>query len=679
MEKRSRTLFVEEWKSIFRKRMTLVSIIAVCTIPLLYSGTFLWAFWNPYDQVNELPVAVVNRDTGAEMDGKMLTIGEDFQEELKNSDAFQWDFVTKEQAEQGLRNKQYYMAIEIPEDFSLRASKVMEAHPDPAVLTYIPNEGLNYMTSRIGSSAVDKIKAELSQELTEAYVTSLFENIQTVSDGLGEAAEGAGKLADGSGKLHEGIEQIQSKLGEMFNGTGTLGNGILKLIQGTEKLGSGTKKLSEGSGKLSEGIVKLEDGHQELTDGVRSLQGGTAALKDGLAQSKAGAEQLKTGAEGLQALLAAIAGANPELAASQQYAQAIQISEQLSGGAAGLAEGQQQLAAGAEQLAAGGAEVLAGMETLGGKLDEAGKAAAKLEAGAQSVEQGAKELKTGLGELKTGIGKVTSGAKQLHEGTVELASGSRSVTDGSSELFHKLTDAAAETSSIHPDEATYRMFASPVIIDEEKEGAVPNYGTGMAPYFISMSLFVGAMMLTIVFDVRKPAVRPRRAINWFGSKLVTMLLVGLLQALLQALLLDGVMLGVLQLEVKSVPYFIGFSILLSWTYMAIVQMLVTLFGDAGRFLAILLLIVQLTTSGGTFPVEMIPTGLQQLHTWTPMAYAVDGFRTIISTGQFDFLQEDAGVLAGVFTASAFITLSYYVFRMRRRGGGQEIRNVEVAS
>ncbi|WP_181438611.1 YhgE/Pip domain-containing protein [Paenibacillus sambharensis] len=675
MEKRSRTLFVEEWKSIFRKRMTLISIAAVCVIPLLYSGTFLWAFWNPYGQVNELPVAVVNRDTGAEMDGKKLTIGEDFQEELKNSDTFKWAFVTKEQAEQGLRDKQYYMAIEIPEDFSLRASKVMEAHPDPAVLTYIPNEGLNYMTSRIGSSAVDKIKAELSQELTEAYVTSLFENIQTVSDGLGEAAEGAGKLADGSGKLQDGIEQFQNKLGELYNGTGPLGDGILKLIQGTEKLGSGTKKLYAGSGQLNEGIVKLQGGHQELTDGVRSLQTGTDTLKQGLAQSKAGAEQLKAGAEGLQGLLGLIAEANPELAATQEYAQALQIAQQVSGGAAGLAEGQQQLAAGADQLAAGEAKILAGMETFGSKLEEAGKAAAKVEAGAQAVEQGTKDLKTGLGVLKTGVGKVADGAKQLHEGTLKLANGSRSVTDGSSELFQKLTDAAAETSSIHPDAATYRMFASPVIIDEEKEGAVPNYGTGMAPYFISMSLFVGAMMLTIVFDVRKPAVRPRRAINWFGSKLATMLLVGLLQALL----LDGVMLGVLQLEVKSVPYFIGFSILLSWTYMAIVQMLVTLFGDAGRFLAILLLIVQLTTSGGTFPVEMIPSGLQQLHTWTPMAYAVDGFRAIISTGQYDFLQGDAGVLAGVFAASAFITLAYYVYRMRRRGGGQKILNVEVAS
>ncbi|MBD2872420.1 YhgE/Pip family protein, partial [Paenibacillus arenilitoris] len=426
-------------------------------------------------------------------------------------------------------------------------------------------------------------------------------------------------------------------------------------------------------------------------------------LADGLAQSAAGEARLEQGAARLASGLAQLAEANPQLAQSEQFAAMLKASEELAAGAAQSAAGQEKLsggaaelnggltkvsdgvaafdaklreaAAGARKLGEGGERLTAGatafadgMEQFGAKLAEAGAGGAKLAEGAKQVDDGAGRLSSGLTRLSASAGSFADGSAKLEDGAREVATGLLKLEDGSQELSGKLGAASEQTSGLKPTDAMIDMFADPVRLDVEKVTEVVNYGTGLAPYFLSLGLYVGAMLLTIIYSVREPAVRPSSGWSWFWSKALTLALIGTIQALIA----DAALLYLLKLEVRSVGLFIAFSILVSITFMMIIQFLVASMNNPGRFIAVILLILQLTSSAGTFPIELVPGWLQKLSPLLPMTYAVAGLRDIISGGDFGRVGGYMAVLAGI--AILFAVLSYVYFAVshrREKGRGEE--------
>ena len=163
---KSLSVFIKDLGAALRNPKVLIPMFVVLFIPVLYSGLFLKAFWDPYGKMNELPVAVVNQDKGASYEGKQLTAGNDLVEELKKSDGFQWEFVSREQADAGLKDNTYYMAIVVPEDFSSKATTLLDANPQPANIIFEPNEGYNFLAGQIGGTAVKEIKSKISAKFS---------------------------------------------------------------------------------------------------------------------------------------------------------------------------------------------------------------------------------------------------------------------------------------------------------------------------------------------------------------------------------------------------------------------------------------------------------------------------------------------------------------------------------
>ena len=134
-----------------------------------------------------MPVAIVNADKGYEYNDEMMHIGDDFEEQLKENEKFEWHFVSKEEAEKGIEDHSYYMAIEIPADFSEKTTSLTSDNPMPAQLTYLANESYNFLASQIGSKAVDTMKMELNKEVTSAYTRTVFEQMEQLVDGIGQS------------------------------------------------------------------------------------------------------------------------------------------------------------------------------------------------------------------------------------------------------------------------------------------------------------------------------------------------------------------------------------------------------------------------------------------------------------------------------------------------------------
>jgi len=762
-----------ELLGILRNRKLLIAVIGVMTIPLLYSGTYLWAFWDPYGHLDKLPVAVVNNDQGTVYNGEKLKIGNDLVKKLKESKSFNYKFVSEKKADNGLENQKYYIKIEIPEDFSKNAATLQSSNPKKLTLIYTPNEGYNYLSSKIGDSAVEKIKEQVSASVTKTYAESMFDNLKDVASGLTKAGNGAGELNSGINKaqtgaqdLKTGIDSAKSGAADVNDGANQVDSGAKTLKENLQTLAEKSVAFSDGTQSAATGSKQLDAGLTQFGDGLGQLKSGTSDLLAGAKKSNTGASQLASGlddaskkipdlqagskqvADGASQLSTSMGewnqGAQATLQGAQKLNQGLQqanglmtkieetndpvekeqlmatleatlaaLSEgseevtdgvsklsdtaavfqekttELASGANQVSDGQNQLAGGinqldkgAKDLAGGQDQLTAGLATLNDKMslavnsfsqiqqgstslnsgiNQLASGSTQLKSGTSQLAQGSVELADGTGQLSAGTSKLQSGMSQLASGSSDLASGMNDLSSGSKELKDQLKSGAKDTSDVKANNGVYDMFSQPVKLKSESINKVPDYGTGFAPYFLSLSLFVGALVLSVIFPMLIPAVKPKNGISWFAGKLGVLFIVGIAQALLA----DAILLKVLGLEVQSVPYFIMLSIIASWTFFAIIQFLVTALDNPGRFIAIILLVLQLTSSAGTYPIELSPSFLQNIAHFMPMTYTVAGFRAVISTGDFGYMWHNIGFTAIFLIAFLAASLVFFITKFKR--------------
>ncbi|MBQ4899200.1 YhgE/Pip domain-containing protein [Paenibacillus sp. Marseille-P2973] len=708
---KSMSVFFKDLAASFKKPKVIIPIIVVLFIPVLYSGMFLAAFWDPYGKMDEIPVAVVNQDTGAEYEGKSLQVGKELVEELKKGNDFSWRFVTREEAEKGMDSNEYYMTIVIPDNFSSQATTLMDENPQPAQIIYEPNEGYNFLAAQIGGTAVKEIKAKVSAKVTEAYTETLFDQVEKISGGLNDAGDGASTINDGAVQLDTGAKTLKENLAKLAAGTIELSNGIAPLQEGASSLSKGAADLKTGASTLASGLNQLSAAEKQLESGAIKAHEGGVQLKNGLDASVQGADKLQAGltaseegssklvtglesslqgstkvaegAKGVAQGLEQLTKASPELAENPTVQQLLAASkavaqgseqvqqgqqqllqgskdlhsaqQQLLQGSQQLAQGQKQLAQGATQLTAGQEQLAGGLKQFGGKLAEAATGGEQLAAGAGKLSTGAKQIEGGMGQVSGGVQTLADGSKQLDAGAGELKNGMDKLTEGSGELASKLNEAADQTSGVKKTDKLVNMYAQPVEVNEQKVNEVPNYGTGFAPYFLSLGLFVGALISTLVVPLRGTSVEDATGWNRFVSRALAF--TGM--SLVQSLLASGLTLYGLGLKVQSVPMFYLFSFITSLCFMFIIQALVTWLENPGRFLAILILIFQLTTSAGTFPLELIPNWMKAFNPILPMTYSVSGYKAVVSTGDFSHAWQQLGVLAGFGVVFLAITLLYF--------------------
>jgi putative membrane protein len=706
-------LLKEELLTIFKNKKVLIPIIAVMFVPVMYAGMFLWAFWDPYDKLDELPVAVVNQDAGATLDGNHLKLGDDLVAKLKKSKDFGFEFVDKEEGYKKLKDQKYYMVIEIPTDFSKNATTLLDEKPKKLELIYTPNESYNFLSAQIGATAAEKIKTAVAEKVTETYAETMFDKITELADGVVKASDGAGQLSDGSVDLNKGSKDLNE-------GLTTLAKKSIEFNNGMKTAGTGANKLAVGSNDLKNGLAKADSNIPSLIAGTQEVYSGAEQLKRDLPagiateigkQLNGSVRELNTGVDYFQSQLTATLseqiaeqtiaeqtakmkelastlvanGVSPQLVnaimtAEQQNAPTKEqlqnqitselspkldagfkqfksgVNEKLSGAANGLEEKiKTQTNPYFDKLIGGIGTINAGQKTLQQGIHDLYVGSTQLTAGSQDLTAGMNQLSDGSNQLMGGAGQLAAGSDQLKDGTSKLS-------DGAKELADKLSEGAKEASKVHSDDKTYNMMADPVKLANEKINHVPNYGTGFAPYFLSLGLFVGALLLSIVFPLRDAAVVPSSGFNWFISKFSIMAGVGIIQAIVA----DIILLAGLGLEVQSIPKFILFSIITSLTFVALIQLLVSVFADAGRFLAIVILIFQLTTSAGTFPLELIPNFLQHFNAFLPMTYSVQGFKAVISSGDFSFMWQNLMILSSFLVAFSLVTITYFTMRHRHQ-------------
>ncbi|MEU5154363.1 YhgE/Pip domain-containing protein [Glycomyces sp. NPDC021274] len=584
------------------------ALVAIVLIPLVYGGLYLWFAWDPYGKLDQMPVAVVNEDTGAsvEQDGETTAIngGDQLVQQLKEDRIFDWRFVDADEASRGLEDGDYYMVITVPEDFSTRLASLSGTDPEQATVEFDLNDANGYVAGIMASTVESELRNQINTAVYVTFATTIFGDLTELNQGLTQAAVGADQLADGIGSAQTGAETLESGLGD---------------------LNSGAQQVADGADQVSDGVDQAVGVAQPV---IETLADNWSQIQSGASSAADLSDRANSDLNTVYATLCAADTADPDACA--------------------------QLQGYIDDANAVNDDIQTADDTVQStSTDTLDQASSDLTA-----------LQTGAADVATGAQQVADGASSAQAGAGDLASGLTDLQDGATTLATSLSAAAESVPSTNPadDADNAEAYGSPVTIDEDNLHAAGTYGRGLAPFFIAIALWVfGLMGYLVLRTVNSRALAgPLRSVPIAIGGWLPGAFLGILSALVLYLAVE---LG-LDLDPKDALDTVGLSILVILTFTAMAHLLKLAFGTAGSLLLVVLLMLQLTSAGGLYPVETTPKFFQVLHPLLPMSYVVDALRVTISGGETSHVVKALIVLAAYLVGS--LALSSLVVAARRR-------------
>jgi putative membrane protein len=601
-----------ELRRITAGKLPKLAVVALVLVPLLYGSLYLFANHNPYDRLASIPAALVMTDQGAP---DQENAGEKVAKNLEESGAFQWHRVSAQDADTGVRNGDYSFSMTIPPDFTATLSSSGDFKPRQGLITVTTNDANNYLVGTIADKVVGEVRKSIASEVGTAAADKFLVGFNTIFGKTQEAADGAAKLADGAKQARDGAAQLET----------------------------GQRKLSDGATQLASGSKELSTGLNTLRDKTKDLPAGTAKLADGAKQVAAGDAQIAATGQKVADVSSQLVGNLDKLNGD--------IATRLR--AAGFTEDQVQ------QVMTTLGQVRKPIDDANGKVQEVSGQLNKLADGARQVSDGASQLAAQTpalaNKLNDGASKLATGERTAVDGTAKLADGARQLADGSGQLRDGLSQGLNQIP--HTDDptrnATAKTIGDPVAVNTVGDVRAGSYGAGLAPFFLGLATWIGAFVLFLLI---KPL--SSRALA-AGRAPVEVALGGWLPAaglgLAQVVLLFTVVTTVVGIHAHNWIGALAFLAFASLAFTAILHALNAFFGAVGKFLGLVLLILQLISSGGTFPWQTLPDVLYPLHSVLPMGYVVDGMRHLLYGGSVTNVWTDLGVLAAYLVGALLVS------------------------
>lgn len=724
-----------EWQSFFKNKFMVVAIIAIMIIPTIYTTIFLGSMWDPYGNVDKLPVAIVNKDKSVIYEDEVMDVGNELVDNLKESNSLDFNFVDEDVAERGLENGTYYMVVTIPEDFSANAITLMDDEPQQMALDYETNPGTNYIASKMSETAVEKIRNEVQEKITKQYAEIIFDKVQTLGDGLNEAADGTATALDGVQQLKDGNNEITTNLQTLASSSLTFKDGANELNIGLKQYTDGVSTAANGSQSILSGLNQIsgqigtslsEDNKKQL----KELQSGAVKLNDGIqtlnntlkntdSSSNNISNSLKTIGEKAEKAGNDYEKMSEEIASSSAFnslddTQKAEILKILNDNGASLKNDLTSIGSNTQSVAS---EVNSLGTSVGSLKENVNKIAnvsnQVLPASSQAIEnlanglgsvktvldrqgttpdtmgliQGMNSLNNGLGtlvsknnELLSGTSKLASGAEQISDGSGKLRDGSQTLGNGLNDLYDGtvtlndgLSDGAEEVNSINPTDDTYDMMASPINAEETQMTKVDNNGNAMAPYMMCVALWVACIAFCIMYPLTSHSGKMESGFKWWLSKASVIAVVTVLQAIIMIFMLKAIN-GFNPAQLGKIVFV---SCLLSVTFMSIMYFFNILLDKVGSFLMIVFMVLQLGGCGGTYPLELASKFYTIIKPFMPFTYGVHAFRSAICGGAS--ITKDVIFLTSVLVLFIVLTIIVFNLKAKKIMKEDEISNKEVVS
>lgn len=863
----------KEWKAILKKPTFIIVMIGISLIPALYNIIFLSSMWDPYRQLYDLPVAVVNHDKEASYNGNTIAIGKDMVSNLKENETLDFHFVDEDEGKKRLEDGDYYMVVTLPSDLSEKAASILTDHPEQMQIDYQTSSGHSFIASKMSDSAMTQLKQNVSTNVTETYTKALFNKMVDLKDGMSQAASGSEKLTDGANQLVAGsqtlttnlhslatssltfsngteqftkglsayvsgveqlhlglgnfnsglvtytgaVSQLDSGLGQLASKSPELVGGINQLYTGVESYTGGVSQLNAGLNQFSSGVSAYTNGVGNLTTGANQLSNQSATLRMGVEQLSEGIQQLSSKLDAssgkkdqinqlssglnqlnqaiqnidvgdtkqLDSVLSSIVSLSNQMLASAQSEKATTLAniqstaayqsltseqqaeisasvsqnstdsiqsaqsivalvqglqgslenlqnqssnlstlknqanqvlpiastsltglssglteiqgavtsklvpasqsitsgvnaytagvDKVSQGASQLSEKNSTLTGGLDQLVSGSTtltkksstltagvgklvektpELVSGIEKLSTGSNQLNQKSQDLIAGVDKLQSGSSQLAdkssqliSGASQLESGANKLADGAGKLAEGGTKLTSGLEGLQTGVASLGQGLGNASDQLKLASTESKNAEILSNPLNLSKTDNDQVPVNGIAMAPYMISVALFVAAISTNMIFAKLPSGRHPESRWAWLKSRAE---INGIIAVLAGILVYGGVHLIGLTANHEMRTFIL--IILTSLVFMSMVTALTTWNSRIGAFFSLILLLLQLASSAGTYPLALTNDFFRAINPWLPMSYSVSGLRQTISmTGNIHHQIIFLAVILALFT------------------------------
>ncbi|WP_217560789.1 YhgE/Pip domain-containing protein [Paenibacillus sp. GbtcB18] len=674
------SIYARDIRNIATNWVAAVIILGLVFLPSLYAWFNIEASWDPYGQTGGIAIAVANNDEGATLRGKQLNLGNEIVASLKKNEKIGWTFVDEKEAMKGVNHGEYYASIIIPADFSAKIATVLTDDPQKADILYYVNEKINAVSPKITSKGAtgvidevsrnfikvangtifqifNEIGVELENELpTIEKVKTLVFKLETVFPELNQAV---GVALDDVHKSNDIVKKAQDNLpivtqlakdGEAF--TNKLGDFLGKGSEAVEALGPNIKQdlllLQQTATATQEltGILKdanfdpavakaaIDRVSQRLTVAV-DVTDRMIGLFEQLNKYTGGKvmpfviDRLKSVKDRFQQQLTTVGKIRDAIDKGEKPAQELvdnlnRLSKETAGfigDILGRYDSEIQ-----PQILQGIAKAKKTAQNAHTVLSEAVKSIPDLQ---KILGDAAKGLAVGDKELK----EIQARLPEVETRIKDLADKIRAF-----EKEGNLTELIDLLKNNFEKESEF--FSEPVQLKENKLFPIPNYGSAMSPFFTTLSLWVGALLLVslLTVEVHEPGYKSYQV--FFGRYLTFGTL-----AVMQSLMVTLGDMFILKTYVVDKLWFVLFGMVLSAVFMLIVYTLVSVFGNVGKAMAIVLLVLQLAGSGGTFPIQVTPPFFQAIHPYLPFTYGISMMREAVGGILWDIIMEDLIMMA----------------------------------
>lgn len=493
------------------------------------------------------------------------------------------------------------------------------------------NQGVANISKGLGSiiTKIDQMSASTPETTTEVSAqpvdtSSASANASATSDALSTASsnnqalisaiENSSLSEEEKSSLKTLANDTQASIDNASDNACDTEESISKLPTSTS---SSTTTTTQSGAASSDTLSTLK---VQLTDMKNQIDDERTGLAAGIRAYTAGVGEIQKGLNGDGSLK------NPGLVNGiKAYTNGVST---LNIGLTTLNNNSSSLTSGAGQLNSGLTSLNKQTPVLTSGVSQLSNGSAQLYAGTEELTANSAALISGSSQLSAGAGKISDGAAALADGSSTLGDGISQVKDGTDTLASSLADGADEVTSIHADEETTDMFSSPVEDNGSKLTNVKNNGHGMAPYMMSVALWVAGIAFSIMYPLTKYHDQLKSGFSWWASKASVLVILSIADALL--------MIGCLHFFNGFAPKEMGKTMLVasfaSLAFMSIMYFFNAALGKVGSFLMLIYMVVQLAGSAGTYPVELSGSFVPDIHSFLPFTYTVDAFRSTIAGG-----------------------------------------------
>ena len=693
-------IFSGDMKRLVRNPFALIIAIGLCIIPSLYAWFNIYSNWDPYANTKNIKIAVATEDAGYQMDdGTTVNMGDSVIESLKENDKIGWVFTdTKDAALEGVYSGEYYAAVIISSDFTYSMYNVFREDFKGPTISYYENEKKNAVATKITDSAVSTLKQSINEQFIEVLASNIFEQTNHISEqmeendkfayfqskleNLNENLIGYSKMIDtfiaGNGELSQAVAEAKGSIPGLSN---KVSDGAKSFGTARSSLDDTKTSLNSFSENVNQTMTSINDSMNRIRDSINAtnLAGDAQQTADSLNQAALDAVELQRELNRLQEHLKKViveeSVSDDDRAVIQKIIETIEaINTQVSGSM--VADAINQSLSDMTQVLTTCSQAITNMQEM-----YTTSLVPQLNNVIDSMSQmlnNVSDILTRLDDTLGDMNSVFSGIETTVTGANDSLEQIQTVIDGVSE---KLTKLLERLNSVEDDEKVQafiefmkgdpegygEFFSQPVLVTTEEVYPIPNYGSAMTPFYSILAIWVGGTILVALIKVKAEPkdLENVKSYQLFFGRYLLFFVMGQLQALI-------IVLGdiyILHCQILYPGWFWLVASLASVTFTLLIYSLALSFGDVGKALAVVIMVIQIAGSGGTFPIELLPAVYRNIYIFFPFPYAINAMRETIG-GMYgsDYMKNLSelmifavvGLLIGLVIRIPFVKLNHFV-------------------